>query len=86
VIQDDWEEKLPAGRGFARLRDAESGGVMLFNLSAGNRRLYHAMMSQRRTALERGFYGLGLDHLFLYTGRPYLDPLIAFFLGRKKRR
>ena len=86
VIQDGWEEKLPTGRGFARLRDAESGGVMLFNLSDGNRRLYRSMMSERRIALERAFYRLGLDHLFLDTGKPYLDPLIAFFLGRKKRR
>jgi uncharacterized protein (DUF58 family) len=86
IIQDDWEEKLPSGRGFARLRDAESGAVMLFNLSDNNRRLYRSMMAERRMALERAFYSLGLDHLFLHTGKPYLDPLIAFFLGRKKRR
>jgi hypothetical protein len=44
------------------------------------------MMRERRIALERALYNLGLDHLFLHTGRPYLDPLIGFFLGRKKRR
>lgn len=86
VIHDSWEEKLPGGRGFARLRDAESGEVMLLNLSDDNRRLYRSMMSERRIALQRAFYSLGLDHLFLHTGEPFLDPLIAFFLGRKKRR
>ena len=25
IVEDDWEEALPGGRGFARLRDAESG-------------------------------------------------------------
>jgi uncharacterized protein (DUF58 family) len=86
IIEDDWEEELPSGRGFARLRDAESGGVMLFNLTRNNRQLYRSMMLQRRVALERALYGLGLDHVFLHTRKPYLDPLIGFFLSRKKRR
>jgi uncharacterized protein (DUF58 family) len=86
IIEDDWDEQLPQGRGFARLRDAESGSGMLFNLSATNRRLYRTMMLERRIALERAFYGLGLDHLFLRTGKPFLDPLIGFFLSRKRRR
>jgi uncharacterized protein (DUF58 family) len=86
ILEDDWDETLPSGRGFARLRDAESGGVMVFNLSGHNRRIYRAMMLERRVALERALYGLGLDHLFLHTGKAYLDPLIGFFLGRKKRR
>jgi uncharacterized protein (DUF58 family) len=86
ILEDDWEQELPSGRGFARLRDAESGGVMLFTLSRNNRHLYRSMMLERRIALERALYGLGLDHLFLHTGKPYLDPLIGFFLGRKKRR
>jgi uncharacterized protein (DUF58 family) len=86
IIEDDWDEELPKGRGFARLRDAESGGVMLFNLSKSNRQLYRSMMLERRIALERSLYSLGLDHVFLRTGKPYLDPLIGFFLSRKKRR
>jgi uncharacterized protein (DUF58 family) len=86
IIEDDWEAVLPRGRGFARLRDAESDGVMVFNLSRNNRHLYRSMMLERRLALERALYGLGLDHLFLHTGKAYLDPLIGFFLGRKKRR
>jgi uncharacterized protein (DUF58 family) len=86
IIEDDWDEELPAGRGFARLRDAESGGLMLVSFNRANRQLYRIMMLERRAALRRELYGLGLDHLFLHTGQPYLDPLIGFFLGRKKRR
>ena len=44
------------------------------------------MMLERRVVLERALYGLGLDHLFLHPGKPYLDPLIGFFLARKRRR
>jgi uncharacterized protein (DUF58 family) len=86
IVEDNWEEGLPGGCGFARLRDAESGGVMVLNLSRKNRQLYRSMMRERRTALERALYNLGLDHLFLHTGQPYVDPLIGFFLGRKRRR
>jgi hypothetical protein len=59
---------------------------MLVNLNRNNRQLYRAMMRERRVALERELYGLGLDHVFLQTGQPYLDPLIGFFLSRKKLR
>ncbi|MGH7930696.1 MAG: DUF58 domain-containing protein [Candidatus Binatia bacterium] len=86
IIEDNWEEALPSGRGFARLRDAEWGGAMVLNLSGKNQHLYRSMMLERRVALERALYGLGLDHLFLHTGESFLDPLIGFFLGRKKRR
>jgi uncharacterized protein (DUF58 family) len=86
ILEDNWEEALPGGRGFARLRDAESSAAMVLNLSRKNQHLYRSMMLERRIALERALYGLGLDHLFLHTGKPFLDPLIGFFLGRKKRR
>jgi uncharacterized protein (DUF58 family) len=86
IIADDWEDELPGGRGFARLRDAESGAVMMVSLSRKNKGLYKSMMRERRASLEQGLYRLGLDHLFLHAGKPYLDPLIGFFLGRKRAR
>jgi uncharacterized protein (DUF58 family) len=86
IIADNWEEALPGGRGFARLRDAESGVAMVLNLTRKNKNLYRSMMMERRAALERALYGLGLDHLYLYAGKPYLDALIGFFLARKRVR
>jgi len=86
IIADDWEEALPGGRGFARLRDAESGAAMAFNLSRKNKNLYRSIMLERRVSLERSLYGLGMDHLFLHPGKPYLEPLIGFFLARKRGR
>ena len=86
IIADNWEEALPGGRGFARLRDAESGAAMVLNLTRRNKNLYRSMMMERRAALEHALYGLGLDHLYLYAGKPYLDALIGFFLARKRVR
>jgi uncharacterized protein (DUF58 family) len=86
IIADNWDEALPGGRGFARLRDAETGAAMVLNLTRKNKSLYRSMMMERRVALERALYGLGLDHLYLHAGKPYLDSLIGFFLARKRVR
>jgi uncharacterized protein (DUF58 family) len=86
IIQDTWEEALPAGKGFLRLRDAETGGTMVFNLTGKKRSFYKSMMQERKTALERALYNLKLDHLFLHAGQPYLEPVIGFFLARKNRK
>jgi uncharacterized protein (DUF58 family) len=86
IIQDTWDEILPAGKGFLRLRDAETGGTMVLNLSGKKKSFYRSMMQERRIALERSLYNLKLDHLFLHAGQPYLDPVIGFFLARKNRK
>jgi uncharacterized protein (DUF58 family) len=86
IVADNWEEALPGGRGFARLRDAESGAGIVLNLTRKNKDLYRSMMLERRVVLERALYTMGLDHLFLQPGKPYLDALIGFFLARKRRR
>jgi len=86
IIDDRLEEALPESRGFLRLRDTEGGGEMLLHLSPGPRRQYETLMRERREALRRSLYQLGLDHLFLRAGESYLDPIMAFFLARKRRR
>jgi uncharacterized protein (DUF58 family) len=86
ILEDSWEEALPGGRGFMRLRDAESGGTMVLNLTGRNKSLYRSMMLERKIALERALYGLNLDHLFLHVEKPFLDPIIGFFLARKRRK
>ena len=86
IIEDDWEEALPGGRGFLRLHDAETGGTMLLNLNRKKKALYRSLMQERKVALERALYNLNLDHLFVRAGEPYLEPLIGFFLARKRRK
>ena len=86
IIEDQWDTALPGGQGFVRLHDAESGGVMVVNLSRHNKNIYRALMHERKVGLRRLFYNLNLDHLFLRVGAPYLDALMGFFLGRKRRK
>jgi uncharacterized protein (DUF58 family) len=86
IVEDDWEEEIPGGRGFLRLRDAESGGSMVFNLTRRKKHLYASLMRERKMALRNAFYKLSLDPLFLDVGQPYLDRIIGFFLSRKRRK
>lgn len=86
ILEDGWEEAMPAGRGFLRLRDAEAGEEMLVRLSEKQRRRYEALMRGRKMALRESLYRIGLDHLFLRPGEPYLDAVMGLFLARKKRR
>jgi len=83
IVQDGWEEALPEGKGYLRLRDTEWGGEMLLALSGRQRRRYENLMRERKDALQRSLYRLDLDHLFLRPGEPFLDLLIGFFLTRK---
>ena len=86
VIEDRWDQALPGGSGFLRWRDAESGGAMVLSLSRHNKNIYRALMQERKIGLQRSFYNLNLDHLFLSLGTPYLDALLGFFLARKRRK
>ncbi|MBI2985407.1 MAG: DUF58 domain-containing protein [Deltaproteobacteria bacterium] len=83
IVQDGWEEALPEGKGYLRLRDIEWDGEMLLALSGRQRRRYENLMRERKNALQRSLYCLHLDHLFLRPGEPFLDLLIGFFLMRK---
>jgi uncharacterized protein (DUF58 family) len=83
IVQDGWEEALPRGKGYLRLRDVEWGGEMLLALSGRQRRRYQSLMRERKEALQRALYRLHMDHLFLRPGEPFLDSLIGFFLMRK---
>ena len=86
IIEDRWDVRLPSGTGFVRLRDAESGTGMIVNLSRHNQSVYQTLMRARHAALQRSFYQLNLDHLFVDAASPYLDVLLGFFLARKRRK
>ncbi|HET7681508.1 MAG TPA: DUF58 domain-containing protein [Xanthobacteraceae bacterium] len=86
VLEDAWEHALPSGGGFIRLRDAETSGEILIDLSKKNVELYAQWMQEHKKALKRGFYRLHLDHVFLRPGQPYLDALLGLFLARRRRK
>lgn len=84
IIEDAWEEALPSGTGFLRLRDPEWPGEMLLRISPKQRDRYALLMRERKLALQRSLYEYRLDHLFLRTGQPYLEPILGLFLARKR--
>jgi uncharacterized protein (DUF58 family) len=86
ILEDAWEEAMPSSDGFVRLRDAETGGEMLLDLSPKKAALYTQLMQERKLALKRGFYRMHLDHVFLRPGEPYLDAMLGLFLARKRRK
>jgi uncharacterized protein (DUF58 family) len=86
ILDDELEEALPRGRGYLRLRDAERGGEMMFRLSDRTRGRYQSLVRERKIALQRSLYRLNLDHLFLRTGKPFLDSIIGFFFTRRRAR
>ena len=86
VLEDHWEDALPAGGGFIRLHDAETDGELLIDLSKQNVALYEQLMQERKESLKRGFYRLHLDHVFMRPGEPYLDALLGLFLARRRRK
>ena len=86
ILDDELEEALPRGKGYLRLRDAEWGGEMMFRLSDRTRGKYEILVRERRIALQRSLYKQNLDHLFLRTGKPFLDSIIGFFFTRRRAR
>jgi uncharacterized protein (DUF58 family) len=86
ILEDAWEEAMSAGAGVIRLRDTETGGDMLLDLSPQKAALYAGLMQDRKDTLKRSFYRLHLDHAFLRPGEPYLDSLLGLFLARRRRK
>jgi uncharacterized protein (DUF58 family) len=86
ILDDELEEALPRGKGYLRLRDAERGGEMMFRMSDRTRGKYETLVRERKIALQRALYRLNLDHLFLRTGKPFMDSIIGFFFTRRRAR
>jgi uncharacterized protein (DUF58 family) len=86
IVEDRLEETLPRAGGYLRLRDAEGGGEMLLRMSASAKAQYETLLRERKIALQRSLYRLGLDHLFLRAGEPFMDAVIGFFFSRRKFR
>jgi len=85
VPQDAAEAALPAGRGYMRVRDLESGRGVAVSLSPRTRRAYADEMHARRDALARAFYRASMDHVFVPTDRSPIEPLLSLLAARMAR-
>ncbi len=82
-VSDPRDQQLPA-TGPLVLRDAESGALAVVD----GRRAVDAHQRQRRRERQEllGLAArLGVDHLEIGTGRPYLSALVRFFEQRRRR-
>jgi len=82
VPEDPAEAELPAGGGFVRLRDLESGRDVAVALTAGSRRRYAEAARRRREDLTRAFYRAGIDHIFVRTDESPVEPVLSLFARR----
>ena len=86
LISDAAEAALPA-TGLITLEDAETGGTLLVDsASPAYRRAVADAAMARRKALESSLRGAGIDLLCVDATRSVVDPLLAFFRMRERRR
>ncbi len=86
LIEDNLERELPRSGGYLRLRDLEGGEEVLLSLSSDNCDLFARSMETRRQTICRAFLRLGVIPVVLHTSQSPLQPLMKFFLQRKKGR
>ena len=83
VPEDPVERALPAGGGYMRVRDVESGRSASIGLGRGARARYAAEMTARRDALAKAFYRVPMDHVFVPTDQSPVLPVLSMFARRK---
>lgn len=85
VLNDVRELELP-DVGVVALEDAETGATRYVDTSdARLRDAYAAAGRRRRIERRRALARMHIEVLELFTGRPYVPPLMAFFRARTKR-
>ncbi len=85
VVSDPREEEM-VDVGIAMFEDLETGEVVPIDTSSRRvREFYKREMARHRASRDGLFKRLGLDHIAISTGRPYIVPLADFFRRRAKR-
>jgi len=84
VPEDPIERSLPAGSGYLRVRDIESGREVALGLSDRARRAYAVEAAERRHRLTRAFYRVPMDHVFVPTDGSPVEPVLSLFAKRMK--
>jgi hypothetical protein len=85
VVEDPSETALPATAGYVRVKDLESGRGFAVGLTNRTRRAFAASVAERRAALVRSFYTVPMDHTFVRTDEPVVEPLLHLFARRRMK-
>jgi uncharacterized protein (DUF58 family) len=85
-ISDSRESRLP-NIGLLELEDAETGEIVL--IDTGSREVqkrYESLSRERAGELDEKLRSMGIDHISVETGRPYIRDMMVFFKNRERRR
>jgi uncharacterized protein (DUF58 family) len=82
VPEDPAESSLPAGLGYLRLHDLESGRAATVGLGQRAREAYSERARQRRDTLTQAFYRVQMDHVFVRTDQSPVEQLLSLFATR----
>jgi uncharacterized protein (DUF58 family) len=83
IPEDPAELTLPRGHGTIRLQDPETGRAVPVALNARTRLAYAEAVAARRAALIDACYAAAIDHVFVPTGGPVMEPLLELFARRR---
>jgi len=85
TITDPREMALP-DVGLLELTDAESGGTYIVDTSnASLRNKYAAKSTALAESRRKLFNSVSVDHIDIFTNKPYVEEFIKFFSMRKRR-
>ncbi len=85
VVEDPTEKEFPVLRGSIELEDEETGEVFTLNMRKSFREKFKTVGSERKEGRDKIFSSVGLDHIELETGTPYINALVRFFKARERR-
>ncbi len=86
VVEDPTEKQFPDLSGSIELEDAETGETFVLNTRGrGFTERFREEAARRKEEREKLFSSVGLDHIDVETGTPYINPMIKFFKAREKR-
>lgn len=85
TVTDPRETELPAV-GFIEFEDAETGEIFLVDTNSTSIRSgFIQEADTRRIDREKLFKSMNIDHIDIFTHKPYAEPLMRFFRVRAKR-
>jgi len=83
VLSDRTESRLPAGSGFVRVRDLESGRGQFVRLNDTVRHRYAAAVDGQRADVGRSCDRLGIESVFVDANDDPVPPLAGIFERRR---
>ena len=85
VVEDPTEKDFPVLSGSIELQDAETGEMFTLRSGRGFKERFKNESTKRKVDRDKIFSLVGLDHIEIETGTPYIDSIIRFFKARARR-